>query len=464
MTDPLIAAAPRRPPGQGVVPPNAPDNQRERQPLDRRLLLVGIWVGAAFVGIWPIVAAPAPPPGGAIPLVPTTAHVAGMLAGYGILILVALMARTPVLERDVGADVLTRWHTRGARLVMGLIILHAWSAVAAWAQSRDERSAIAAWHVLRLPWLMAATVGTALLIAVATASARAARHRLSYEQWHTLHLVTYLAVALTFAHQLAGPDLAGHRLLQIAWALLYVHVFALVLRHRVLTPLRQANRHRLRVADGVTEGPDAVSIEIEGRHLDELRAEAGQFFRWRFLTPDHWRSAHPFSLSAPPTDHRLRLTVKSLGGGSKSLQTIGVGTWVIAEGPYGAMTAARRTRPNVLLIAGGVGITPMRALFETIPITPDDDLTLIYRARSPAHLLLRDELDHIAHRRRAHLHYLVGNDPHCLEAETLRRLVPDLADRDVYLCGPPPMATAVRGALRQLGLPPGQLHDERFGW
>jgi predicted ferric reductase len=315
-----------------------------------------------------------------------------------------------------------------------------------------------------MPQLMTATVGTVLLLAVAFISVRAARRRLSYEKWHAAHLLTYVGIALSFLHQLAGPDLAGHRLLQIAWAVLYAQVFALLIRHRVLTPLRQATRHRLRVGAVVPEGPGVVSIEVEGQHLEELQAEPGQFFRWRFLAPDSWLTAHPFSLSAPPTAGRLRLTVKALGEGSGYLQEVAVGTWVIAEGPYGAMTAARRTHRNVLLIAGGVGITPMRALFETMPLLPGQDLTLLYRARSPEQLLFRGELDEIARRRGARIHYLLGNDPDCLTAPALLGRVPDLCQRDVYLCGPPGMANAVRDSLREAGLPAESLHEERFAF
>src|SRR4051794_31642215 len=54
---------------------------------------------------------------------------------------------------------------------------------------------------------VAATIGTLALLAVGVASARTARRRLSYETWHTLHLLTYAAVALSFVHELAGPDL-----------------------------------------------------------------------------------------------------------------------------------------------------------------------------------------------------------------------------------------------------------------
>jgi ferredoxin-NADP reductase len=125
---------------------------------------------------------------------------------------------------------------------------------------------------------------------------------------------------------------------------------------------------------------------------------------------------------------------------------------MIAEGPYGAVTSARRTRRNVLLIAGGVGITPMRALFETLPLGPGEDL------------LFRAELDEIASRRGARALYLLGDDRGRLSAAGLRRLVPDLAERDVYMCGSPGLTAAVRPSLRNAGLPPDQLHEERFAF
>jgi predicted ferric reductase len=414
-------------------------------------VLLGLFGVGALTGAWPVLL----PLSAHQPLrvVPLTAHVAGMLAGYGVLLLVLLMARWPVLER-FGSDLLARWHARLGRLVLILVVLHAVTAVVA----------VGLWQTLGLPWLVAATVGTVLLVAVGVCSARAARRRVSYETWHALHLLTYVAVALSFLHQLAGPDLAGHRSMQLLWSLLYAHTFGLVLRHRVLAPLRGAVRHRLRVETVVPEAPGVVSIVLAGDHLDELAAQPGQFFRWRFLTPDTWRTAHPFSLSAPPTPTRLRLTVKALGDGSRLLQGIDVGTWVVAEGPYGALTAARRTRRDVLLLAGGVGITPMRALFETLPVEDGQDLMLVYRARCREDIVFRAELDELAELRRARVVYVLGEDPELLSPTALVRLVPGLPARDVYLCGPPGLSAGVRRSLAQAGLPRGQLHEERFAF
>ncbi|MFE2481636.1 ferric reductase, partial [Streptomyces sp. NPDC059389] len=132
--------------------------------------------------------------------------------------------------------------------------------------------------------------------------------------------------------------------------------------------------------------------------------------------------------------------------------------------PFGALTERRRTRPKVLLIAGGIGITPMRALFESLPASPGD-LTLLYRAGDAGQLVLREELEAIASSRKAALHYLVGRsdaayDP--LAPQALRALVPDLADRDVYLCGPPGMADATTTSLLRAGVPSARIHSECF--
>lgn len=425
-------------------------------------VLAAVGLGAAIVAGWPLLLAVR----SGLPLQPfvVVAHVCGMLAGYGVVVLLTLMSRAPALEHGVGADVLTRWHSRGGRLVVLLVLVHAAAAVAAWAGARQEPALLALRDVLGLPGLVSATVGTVLLLAVGLASLRALRRRLPYEVWHGIHLSTYAGLALGFLHQLAGPDLAGHRALQVLWALLYTQAFALLLVHRVITPVRQAGRHHLRVSRVVEEGPGVVSIEVEGHHLHELEAEAGHFFRWRFLTAENWLTAHPFSLSAPPTAHRLRLTVKSLGAGSASLQDVRVGTRVLAEGPYGAMTASRRTRLDVLLVAGGVGITPLRALLETMPLARGQSLTLLYRARTPDDVLFHTELQEIAARRGATVTYLVGPDPACFSAERLTHLVPGLAEHDVYLCGPPRMAQAARHGLLKAGLPARRLHEERFGF
>jgi ferredoxin-NADP reductase len=221
----------------------------------------------------------------------------------------------------------------------------------------------------------------------------------------------------------------------------------------------------MRVLSVHSEGPGVVSVVIGGRHLEELGAESGQFFRWRFLCRGLWWTSAPYSLSAAPQPDRLRITVKALGDHSRALAGVRPGTRVFGEGPYGAVTAAVRRRGKVLLIAGGIGITPLRALFETIPAAPGD-LTLVYRVSRESDIVFRDELAHLAGRRGANLRFVVGRraergyDP--LSARALAANIPDLVHHDVYLCGPAGMTTAVAEALRKAGVRRRHIHHESF--
>ena len=261
-------------------------------------LVVLVYLGAALAVLQGFVGSGLPIQFGA----PLVSHVTGMAAGYGAAIMLILMSRSPWLERDVGCPPACALACLGRAAGH-----HADCRCTPLPQLRPGRRLAridlfaATKDVLNLPGLVTASVGTVILVLIGFSSLRSVRRRISYERWHFLHLLTYLAVGFGFAHQLAGPDLAGRRWLQIAWALLYTYAFALVLRWRVFQPLFQLWRHRLRVEQVRQEAPDVMSVLMSGQHLDELRAEPGQFFRWRFLTRETWRSAYPFSLSAPPT-------------------------------------------------------------------------------------------------------------------------------------------------------------------
>ncbi|WP_018088119.1 ferredoxin reductase family protein [Streptomyces sp. FxanaC1] len=394
----------------------------------------------------------------------TLAHLTGLLAGYGILVMLLLMARVPAIEHGVGADRLARWHALGGRHVLTLCLAHTAFALCGYAAHTGTDVLGATVDLMGYPGLAAAAVGTALLVAVGVTSARTARRRVRHETWRAVHLLTYVGAALAFAHQLAGPDLAGGPFAVWLWTLLHTTVGTLLVWYRLIVPARQALRHGLRVTEVRVEGPDVVSVVMQGLGLDALRAEPGQFFRWRFLSRRLWRTALPFSLSAPVRDDTLRITVKACGDHTRRIRRLRPGVRVLATGPFGAMTAHRRTRRKVLLVAGGVGITPMRALFETLPGEPGD-LTLLYRAGNAAQLVLREELEGIAAVRGAALHYLLGPsdgpfDP--LAPQALRNLVPDLAQHDVYLCGPPGMSTAATAALERAGVPADRIHSEQF--
>jgi ferredoxin-NADP reductase len=250
------------------------------------------------------------------------------------------------------------------------------------------------------------------------------------------------------------------------WCALYVAVFGTILVWRVGYPLWFNARHRLRVQNVQMEAKGVTSVYITGRRLGELQAEAGQFFLWRFLAGPGWARAHPFSLSASPNEHFLRITVKDLGDDTRRMKHLRPGTRVFAEGPYGTFTASRRTQPRVALIAGGIGITPLRALLETLPGGPGD-LTLLYRVAVKGDVAFKRELADLVTLRGIDVRVLVGTDvgddqTDHLGIPALRNHIPDIAERDVYVCGPPAMLDAVRRRLAALRVPRNRVHFERF--
>jgi predicted ferric reductase len=308
--------------------------------------------------------------------------------------------------------------------------------------------------------------GFILMILAGVTSYKNARAKMSYETWWIIHIYTYAAVALSFMHQvLNGSMFIGHPLARLYWTALYVLMGASVLYWRIGLPLARSLRHNIKVDRVVIEGPDVVSVIMRGRKLHKLAAQGGQFFSWRFLDKGHLLVAHPYSLSAAPTEHFIRITVKGLGDHSRSLALLRPGTRVFVEGPYGAFTAGRASSPHVVLVGGGVGITPIRAIIEEFK--NGVQLDVIYRASKEEDLVLREEIDYLVANSDGtmRVHYLVGSrKDHPMDARALTELVPSFADSDIYICGPGPLVESVRKAAKDVGVPKDKFHDEAFGY
>jgi predicted ferric reductase len=317
--------------------------------------------------------------------------------------------------------------------------------------------------------MITATIGTVLMLVVAWSSFTIARRHLNYELWYAVHLTAYAGIALAWFHEIpTGGDLALNQNAfwgigsATYWRGLAIATLA-VLAYRVLAPFAYSLRHRLKVAEVRPEGTGVTSLRITGRKLERLGAQPGQFFIWRFLTRGHWWAAHPFSLSAAPDGDSFRITAKSVGGHTSSMDAIPVGTRVVVEGPFGEFTERSRRREKVLLVAGGIGITPVRALLERM----SGDVVAIYRVLSADDIVFADELAELERNRGFALHYVVGDHAapdghHLLSPEHLDELVPDLAEREVYLCGPPAMTNVTERRLRIAGVSRRHLHVERF--
>lgn len=391
--------------------------------------------------------------------------VIGRLLGlYGALVMafqLVLVARLPWLDRRIGMDRLTSWHRWTGFALLWTLLGHAVFITFGYAQGADVGPITEIVDLARTTeGVLRAIVAFGIILVVGAVSARYARRRLAYETWHFIHLYTYVAVVLAFTHQVAvGTTFTSSSAAKAYWYGVWAVALGALVLGRLVLPLWRNTRHQFRVSAVVPESDNVVSVHITGKDLDRLPAQAGQFFLWRFLTRDRWWQANPFSLSAAPDGRTLRLTAKAAGEGSAALRHVKVGTRVFAEGPYGAFTTLHRVRSESLLIAGGVGVTPIRAILEDI----EGHAVVIYRVAGERDAVLYDELRELAVAKGAELHLVTGPAvPDKLGPGELARLVPDIADRDVFLCGPPPMMNAVLRSLGELNVPKQQIHFERF--
>jgi predicted ferric reductase len=401
-------------------------------------------------------------PGG---LATAAGRLAGFTGAYLMLIMVVLVARLPWLERAAGQDRLVRWHRRVSPWALGLITAHVVLITVGYAQAARSGPLHELWVLLRsYPDMLAAVAGFGLLALAGVTSYRIARRRLRYETWWVVHLYVYLGLALAFAHQIVtGISFLGHPLVRALWVVIWAATAGMVLLFRVGQPAWRSVRHQLRVVEVHEEATGVVSVVCRGRQLDKLAVSGGQFFLWRFCVRGLWWQAHPYSLSALPRPPYLRVTIKGLGDQSRAVALLRPGTRVAIEGPYGAFTSHAMASAAVALIGAGVGVTPLRALLEDLPA--GTDVAVVVRASTVQDLVHREEIAALVKQRGGRLHELIGPRHNVrLDARALRRVVPDIAGRDLYVCGPEGFSSEIVGAAWCLGVPEERIHTEVFGF
>ncbi|WP_022899469.1 ferredoxin reductase family protein [Humibacter albus] len=429
----------------------------------RIVTLAVILGGVAVVALWW--------PSAVVSLSPSTlstaiAELVGMVGSYLVCVQVLLIARIPWFERMVGLDRLVAWHRIVGTTTLFLILAHvSFMTLGQWVTAGGGPVHAYLGLFGLYPDMLTATIGTAIMLGAGLLSAGALRRLLPYELWYWTHVTFYLAIFLTFLHQIsAGPVFAGHPGHRAIWMALYGGTAACVVWWRAVAPLRHFSVHRFQVVAVVPESRRMTSVWIRSNRPELLKAKAGQFMLFRFLAWGHLLTAHPYSISNVPQDGLLRITVADLGDHSGALKHVQPGTKVIVEGPFGGFFGRRRRAAAVLLIAGGAGIGPIRGLAEQFA-RMGRNVVVVYRASALDDLALYHE---VAALPGVHLIPLVGRraelgyDP--LEAARLARAVPDIQHRETLICGPEPMIARVRESLTDLGIPDRKIHSEELSF
>ena len=453
-----------------------PSNQRlyRRRARVTDLLAIALWSSSALAVAFFLIAGGVARLGTVSDLVTSLGIVTGLVGTNFVLAMLILAARVPIIDRAIGHDRAIAIHRALGKPAFYLLIAHGFLLLVGYGLSSRATLLAEFWAMLGIPDIPLALAGLALMAVVIVSSLVAVRRRFSYEAWHLIHLLSYFAVAVSIPHQLSvGSVFALATVGRIYWVALYVFAFGAIFLYRFVEPLLSSVRHRLRVERIQQEAPGVVSLHLRGRDLRYLDSAGGQFFIWRFWTPGTWWHSHPISLSAVPTETSLRITVRDLGGGSRSISSVPEGTAVWFEGPYGIFTDAGRTAPKLAIAVAGIGITPIRALLEGSELKPGE-ASILLRASATDDTYLWGEVLALAKEKGIAVATMVGSragsGPGWMTQEaadagtTIQSLFPELKNSDLYLCGPTPWLDLVEADARAAGLPDHQLHAERFDW
>jgi predicted ferric reductase len=214
------------------------------------------------------------------------------------------------------------------------------------------------------------------------------------------------------------------------------------------------------------EASGIVSIYISGKNLSRFNAKPGQFIMIRILDRQYWLQEHPFSLSMVTAADEMRITVKNSGDYTAMIQTLKPGSRVIVAGPYGAFTKAKAITAKKLYLAGGIGITPLRSMIEE-GVSRGDDALLLWGNKTSAEEVFRNEFNKFEQGGLRAIRFLsdetkAGYQSGRITRESIKQFVPDVIERSIYICGPPPFMAALEHALTDLGVPKSQIYTEKF--
>lgn len=376
---------------------------------------------------------------------------------------IVLASRAPWIEKSIGQDRMIFWHRKIGPYSLFLIAAH----VFLLSFARTENTALNTWQslwdiTLTTRWMVPAMLGFVFMIGIGITSYHKIRKLFKYETWWVIHLYSYIGIALAFMHQIeSGVMFRDDPLLKQWWIFYYATVFALLLRYRVWKPITLSLSNKPRIEKVVRENKDTITLFIKTKNRKLKKVRGGQYFNIRVLEDTKWWEAHPYSISATPKDGQLAFTIKELGDHSSWLSTLPAGTPVQIEGPYGIFTLNRMRGNKVFFIAGGIGITPMKAMLEDLQ--PGTVGKVLWRVSSKEDLVLLEEIQSLCNNRGIELHTIVGpREENALWLEKAVTQVENYKDYEVFICASKSLIDASKETLLHLGLNKKNIYTEEF--
>jgi predicted ferric reductase len=386
-----------------------------------------------------------------------------MLATVLIMIQFTLGARLKPLDEAFGLDRILKLHRLTGATAVTLAVLH------------PILLYITPHYVLgpanKALWAegLGALALTVLLVIAVTSIWRKFLN-LSYEAWHRIHYLGFAVVVLVAWHSLAiGSDLQGGWPMWV-WVGMLVAYLLLFIWARMIRP-RLIMARKWRVERVMPVSHDVWQLDLVPEGHPGVQQVPGQFGLLTIHRDDMRAERHPFTIASPPReDGSVSFTIKESGDYTARIGETPEGAEAIVEAPWGQFCHLRHGGDRLVMIAGGVGITPILSILRYMAAQGDDrPITLVWGNRTEADIFFAEELEQLQQQLDLRVLHVLSEQPDYdgetgyVDADLLRsNLNGELDDADVYLCGPTPMMDMVADALADLGVEGSRVHSERF--
>lgn len=380
-----------------------------------------------------------------------------------------LTARFRYVTEPWGEDVIYHFHRQISLIAVGLVVIHPLIMFAV----QPELLAVPDLDEMPLGAVFA-FVSLFALIALVVMALWRAKLNIRYETWHATHIaLAVVAVTGGILHMVGWSFYLTEPWKRALWIGLTIFWIGLLFYVRVVKPLFMLRRP-YRVTEVRKERGDTTTLVMQPDGHPGFRFRPGQF-GWLTVWGSPFKiTAHPFSFSssAEVTDGRVEMSIRNLGDFTSGIHKVPVGQRVYLDGPYGAFTIGNPADMHVL-IAGGVGITPMMSMIRTLAERGDKrPVILLYGSKDWESITFRDELEALKEQLDLTVVHVLANPPFdwtgeqgFIDAEVFKRhLPPPYADHEYFICGPGVMMDAIERALGELGVPTSKYHSERYSF
>lgn len=379
-----------------------------------------------------------------------------------------LTARYPKLSGAVGQDTMLQFHRQTGLVAFGFVLAHPivlLLADSAYWEFLDPRV-----NFLRAIFLIFVVFALPALIVT---SLWRETFRLPYQWWRLGHgALALLILVVGLVHITRVHYYLSDPWKQAVWVAMGTASIVSILYVRALKPLR-VRRYPYRLVDVSPAASRTWTLALEPEHGEVLDFRAGQFAFLTLADTPFSLEQHPFSIaSSADRRDRVEFVVKELGGYTDTIGDTPVGQIGFVDGPYGSLRLPADPTAGILMIAGGIGITPIISMLRTLrDRRRDAPVVLVYAADQIGDLAFDAELEGLARHLPLDVVRVLRQPPDDWngarglvdDAVLDQYLTPDAAATwHVVLCGPPAMMDVAERAVRDRGVPLHRIHSERF--